>query len=174
MRSKKAFTGIQATAAGVALFCILAAATPMTAQTMVSGSRDEELLHQLLNSYTRSIDTLDLTLADRIWSHAPEVSFIHPRGTEKGFDQIIKNFYKATMGTFSERELLLENPVVHVYGDSAWSEMTWTFHATVKDGGPKITTTGRETQLYHKEDGVWKIVHIHYSGPPVTGKLKGF
>jgi hypothetical protein len=133
------------------LFCSLTAATPMTTQTAVSGSQDEELLHQLLDNYTKSIDTLDLALADRIWSHAPEVSFIHPRGTEKGFDHIIKNFYKATMGTFSERELLLENPVVHVYGDSAWSEMTWTFHATVKDGGPKITTTGRKHSFTTKK-----------------------
>lgn len=38
-----------------------------------------------------------------------------------------------------------------------------TFHATVKNPGPKITTKGRETQIYHKEDGVWHIVHVHYS-----------
>jgi ketosteroid isomerase-like protein len=50
--------------------------------------------------------------------------------------------------------------------------MAWTFHATLKDGH-KITTTGRETQIYHKEDGRWRIVHVHYSGPPVTGALKG-
>jgi len=173
MRSKKAFEGIRPAVACLVLFCIIAAAKTITAQT-TSGAQDEEMLRQLLKTYEKSIDTLDLTLADRIFSHAPEVSFVHPRGTEKGFDQITKNFYQGTMGTFSERELLLENPVIHVYDDSAWSEMTWTFHATVKDGGQKITTTGRETQLYHKEDGVWKIVHIHYSGPPVTGKLKGF
>jgi ketosteroid isomerase-like protein len=77
-------------------------------------------------------------------------------------------------GTFTKCTLILESPVVHVYGDSGWSEMTWTFPATVKVGGPKITTTGRETQIYHKDNGVWRIVHIHYSGPPVTRELKGF
>src|SRR5215469_18858957 len=114
MRSKKAFEGIRPAVACLVLFCIIAAAKTITAQT-TSGARDEEMLRQLLKTYEKSIDTLDLTLADRIFSHAPEVSFTHPRGTEKGFDQIIKNFYQATMGTFSERELLLENPVVHVY-----------------------------------------------------------
>lgn len=34
------------------------------------------------------------------------------------------NFYGKTMGTFSERELLLEYPVIHVYGDTGWSQMT--------------------------------------------------
>jgi ketosteroid isomerase-like protein len=151
----------------------LAQATFVVAQTSAA-SQDEKLLHQLLDTYAKSIDTLDLTLANQIWSHSPEVSFIQPRGTEKGYDQIVNDFYKATMGMFSERELLLENPDLHIYGDTAWSEMTWTFHATVKDGGPKITTTGRESQVYHKENGAWRIVHIHYSGPPMTGKLKGF
>lgn len=158
--------------AGLVLLFVLAVAN--SAAEQANPDRDVKLLHELLANYAKSIDTLDLQLADRIWSHAPEVSFIHPRGTEKGFDQIVNNFYKTTMGTFSERELILENPAVHVYGDSGWSEMTWTFHATVKDGGPKITTTGRETQVYHRENGLWKIVHIHYSGPPMTGKLKGF
>ena len=139
-----------------------------------SASSDEQQLRVLLAEYAQSIDTLDLSLADRIWSHGGDVVFIHPRGTEAGFAQIVDDFYKKTMGMFSERELILENPVVHVYGEAGWSEMTWTFHATVKDGGPKITTTGRETQIYHKENGVWRIVHVHYSGPPVTTALKGF
>jgi ketosteroid isomerase-like protein len=139
-----------------------------------NGGSDEEALQLLLKNYANSVDTLDLQLAGQVWSHAPEVVFIHPRGTEVGFAQIMENFYSKTMGTFSERELILESPVLHVYGDTAWSQMTWTFHATVKNGGPKITTQGRETQVYHKEDGKWHIVHVHYSGLPVTGALKGF
>ena len=135
-------------------------------------SSDEEQIQQLLADYAKSVDTLDLDLAERIWSHAPETSFIHPRGTELGFTQVRNNFYKLTMATFSQRELLLENPAVHVSGDSAWSQMTWTFHATVKGSGQKITTTGRETQIYHKEHGTWRIVHVHYSGPPITGALR--
>jgi len=77
------------------------------------------------------------------------------------------------MGLFVQRDLTLENPVLHIYDDSARSEMTWTFHATLKDG-QKISTTGRETQIYHKENGSWRIGHVHYSGPPVAGALKGF
>ena len=137
-------------------------------------SADAQALHGVLANYAKSVNELDIDLAGQVWSHAPEVVFIHPRGTEVGFAQIMENFYRKTMGSFSQRELILENPVIHIYGDTAWSQMTWTFHATVKNGGPKITTTGRETQVYHKENGAWHIVHVHYSGPPVTGALKGF
>ncbi|MGH9684522.1 MAG: YybH family protein [Candidatus Acidiferrales bacterium] len=155
------------------LALLLAGGNRAAAQT-VTHSSDEQHLHQLLKTYVKAVDTLDLRLVARIWSHDPGVSFIQPRGTENGFEQIRDDFYIKTMGVFSQRDLTMENPVFHVYGDTAWSQMTWTFHATLKEGGQKITTTGRETQIYRKENGVWRIVHDHYSGPPVTGARKGF
>jgi ketosteroid isomerase-like protein len=78
------------------------------------------------------------------------------------------------MGLFSERQLLPDPAEIHVYGDTAWSQFTWTFHATVKDGGKEIATKGRETQVYRKESGGWRIVHVHYPGMPETGALRGF
>jgi ketosteroid isomerase-like protein len=107
-------------------------------------------------------------LASEIWSHDPGVTFIHPLGTEHGFKQIADHVYAGMMGgMFSKRELILHDPQIHVYRDAAWSEMTWTFHATTKDG-TAITTEGRETQVYHKEHSVWRIVLVHYSGPPAA------
>jgi len=37
-----------------------------------------------------------------------------------------------------------------------------------------IATHGRETQVYRKVDGAWRLVHVHYSGMPVTGERLGF
>ncbi|MGH9866325.1 MAG: YybH family protein [Candidatus Acidiferrales bacterium] len=157
----------------LALALLLAGGNRATAQT-VTASRNEQQLHQFLENYVKAVDTLDLQLVAKIWSHDPGVSFIQPRGTEIGFEQIRDDFYVKTMGLFSQRDLTMENPVFHIYGDTAWSQMTWTFHATRKAGGEKITTKGRETQIYRKENGAWRIVHDHYSGPPVTGAKKGF
>ena len=131
-------------------------------------------LRNIIGEYAKSVDTLDLGLARKVWSSAPEVTFIHPRGTERGLDQVVQNFYENTMGLFSKRELLPDKIDIHTYGDTAWSEFTWTFHATVKASGQNLTTEGRETQVYHKENGTWRIIHVHYSGLPVTGELRGF
>lgn len=132
-------------------------------------------IQKLLTEYAVSVDKLDLKLADRIWSHAPETILIHPRGTERGLSSIEKNFYAQSMGkTFSQRQLLIERPTIHAYGDTAWGEFTWTFHATTSGDGKQITTKGRESQVYHKENGTWRIVCDHYSGLPVTGVLKDF
>jgi ketosteroid isomerase-like protein len=128
---------------------------------------DEAQIRNLQRSYVLSVDRADVALASQIWSHQPGVTFIHPLGTDHGFDQIAADIYLGIMGRlFSTRDLVMHDPAIHIYGDSAWSEMTWTFHATRKDG-VAVTTEGRESQFYHKEQGAWRIVLVHYSGPPV-------
>jgi ketosteroid isomerase-like protein len=131
-----------------------------------SAGTDEEQIRAVIENYVASVDNADVALASTIWSRDPGVTFIHPLGTEHGFRQIADHVYIGIMGgLFSKRELIMHQPVVHIYGDAAWSEMTWTFHAVQKNG-TAITTEGRETQVYHKENGAWRIVLVHYSGPP--------
>ena len=73
-----------------------------------------------------------------------------------------------------QRKLTPKDIAIHVYDDTAWSEFNWDFVATVRKGGSPFHSQGRETQIYHRENGQWRIVHVHYSGVPVTGNLKGF
>lgn len=37
-----------------------------------------------------------------------------------------------------------------------------------------MQTKGCETQIWRKSHNEWKLVHIHYSGMPVTGQDQGF
>ena len=63
---------------------------------------------------------------------------------------------------------------VSVYGDVAWLTFEWVFDATFKSNNEPLQTKGRETQIWHKEKGTWKLVHVHYSNMPVTGEGQGF
>ncbi len=130
---------------------------------------DEQALRELIATYATSIDKADTTIAGQIWSTAPEVTFIHPRGEEHGFAQIEANVYRNLMGaTFSERKLVPKEVAIHVYGNAAWSEFQWDFFAKVRKDRTDFHSQGRETQFYRKENGRWRIVHVHYSGVPVT------
>jgi ketosteroid isomerase-like protein len=129
----------------------------------------------MIAKYAESIDAADTTLASQIWSDSPEVSFIYPRGHEHGLEQIKQNVYRHLMGdTFSERKLNIHDISAHVYGDTAWAEFYWDFVAKFRKDGSPITTHGRETQIYRKEQGRWRLVHVHYSGMPVTEERRGF
>jgi Xaa-Pro aminopeptidase len=138
-------------------------------------SADTQEITGLIANYAKSVDDADTALAAQVWWDSPEVSFIHPLGHEHGFEQIKKDVYQHLMGeTFSERHLSPHDIAVHVYGDSAVAEFYWDFTAKFRKDGTPITTHGRETQVYERKNGAWRLVHVHYSAMPATEQNKGF
>lgn len=106
-----------------------------------------------------------LLLLAQIWSHSSDVSFIYPLGEARGFDAIEQNVFEKVMdGMFSSRDLKTHDVMIYVNGDSAWSEFRRDFHATQRKDGSEKTTHGVETQVYRKECGAWRLVHVHFSG----------
>jgi ketosteroid isomerase-like protein len=125
---------------------------------------DVGAIHTLIDQYTKAVDTVDLKLLSHIWSHSPEVSFIYPLGEEHGYDAIEQHVFQNVMGgMFSARDLKTTGVAIHVNGGAAWSEFHWVFHATMRKDESAITTHGVETQVYRKESGNWRLVHVHYS-----------
>ena len=151
-----------------------AAAAGAGAQAAGAASKpDEAVIRSLISSYAKSIDAADTGLASTVWANT-DISFIHPRGHERGWDAI-KAFYEQTMGqTFSERKLTVKDVVIHVDGATAWAEFYWDFAAKLRTDGSPVATHGRETQVYRKVNGSWRLVHVHYSGMPVTDERQGF
>lgn len=135
-----------------------------TAADATAAAADNLAVHRLLDQYAQAVDTVNLKLLARIWSHSPEVSFIYPMGEERGFDAIEQNVFEKVMGgMFSSRDLKTHDVEIYVNGNSAWSEFHWDFHATLRKDGSAVTTHGVETQVYRKESGQWRLVHVHYS-----------
>jgi ketosteroid isomerase-like protein len=125
---------------------------------------DISAIHHLIDQYAKAVDTVDLNLLAQIWSHSPEVSFIYPLGEQRGFEAIKQHVFQEVMGgMFTARDLKPEGAAIHVNGNAAWSEFHWVFHATMRKDGSAVTTHGVETQIYRKEAGKWRLVHVHYS-----------
>ena len=150
---------------------VIATAMPCVPSAAAGSDPGTQAIRQLITIYAGSIDTADPRLADQLFSSAPGVTFIHPQGEEHGRDQIEADVYNNLMGsTFSERKLTPRDIAIHVYGDTAWSEFNWDFVAKFRKDGSPFHSQGRETQIYRRESGHWRIVHIHYSGAPVSGQ----
>ena len=161
----------------ILLRCVLfAAAISFNAMGQTSGAQaDVEKIQRLIAEYAKAVGTADVTLVREIWLNSPNVSFIHPLGHEHGIDQVVENVFRHLMGdTFSERKLSIRDVSIHAYGDAAWAEFYWDFAATFRKDGSPLATKGRETQIYHKEQGRWRLVHVHYSGMPAAGEGRGF
>lgn len=133
-------------------------------------------IKRLIEQYAQSIDSADTKLAAQIWSTTEDVSFIHPRGHEHGWERVKRNVYEQLMGaTFSERKLNIHDVAIHAYPEGvAWAEFYWNFEAKLRKDGQPLRTRGRETQIYRQTAEGWRLVHVHYSGPAVTGDRRGF
>jgi Xaa-Pro aminopeptidase len=140
-----------------------------------SSASDAGQIKSLVAQYTHSIDTCDTTLAAEVWLDSPSATFIHPLGHEHGFAQIKQNIYEKLFGQmFSERQLTAHDITVDVSGDSAVAEFYWDFAAKFRKDGSPLATHGRETQVYFKRDGAWRLAHVHYSGMPATTQRGSF
>jgi len=146
---------------------VSAAAAPQAPQA--ASAADEAAIRQLITTYARSVDTVDTTLASTIWADSPDVSFIHPKGHQHGWESIKSGVYEQAMGqTFSERRLTVKDVAIHCHGDSAWAEFYWDFAGKLRQDGSPVATHGRETQIYWRLNGEWRLVHVHYSGLPAA------
>lgn len=134
---------------------------------------DTVAIQNVIDQYVESIDLADARIGGNIFLQSDTISFIHPKGYVKGWEGVKEDFYGMFEKTFSQRSLKVFDQSVQIYGDMAVAVFYWKFDATFKDGSP-IQTKGRETQVYNKTDGEWKIVHVHYSNMPVTGEKDGF
>lgn len=130
-------------------------------------------IRNMVDTYMQSVDDADPKLGATVWLTTPDASFIEPLGHERGWDQIADVIYGKLMGqTFVKRTLKnVSDVTIHVYGDAAVVEFDWDFVAILRsDGKTVVHTTGRESQFYVNLPGQgWRLVHVHYSGPPVKG-----
>jgi len=129
-------------------------------------TRDEGAVRQLFETYLKSVNTADLTLASEIWLQSPDIVVVTPFGRFQGWDSVREEVYvKFLQAGFSARELRPSNVSIHVMGDSAWLVFDWAFTGTLTNGSA-ISSRGWESHVYRKTDGGWRIVHLHYSVPP--------
>ena len=121
---------------------------------------DTDAIRRIIAEYAKSVDDADTNLASPIWSHSADVSFVYPRGRERGFEQIKRNIYEAAMGsTFSERKLNIHDVFIHVYERTAWAEFDWDFFAKLRKDGSPVTTRGWKHRYIGKKQaaGDWSI-----------------
>lgn len=128
---------------------------------------DIQMIRNGMDSYAMSITNADSAAGSRLFNLNGEVSFIHPRGRDTSWTQISSDIYRFFKEYFDERDLKFYNKKITVYDHkTAWVEFNWIFNATLKGDTSAIQTSGRETQIWRKDNSEWHIVHIHYSSMP--------
>ena len=95
---------------------------------------------------------------------ADAIVVVTPLGRYEGWDAVRQEVYvNFLQKTFVQRDLQASNVRIHVNGDAAWATFDWNFTGKMTNGQP-LSTKGRESHVYEKTPGGWRITHLHYSG----------
>jgi ketosteroid isomerase-like protein len=105
-----------------------------------------------------------------LWSQGQHGSTMHPiGGREVGRDQILATWEQAGP-VFSEGRVTVDDLVVIPLTENvAYTISTERFEGKV--GGEPVRGEWRATNIYHREDGGWKIVHHHADASPELQEL---
>ena len=77
---------------------------------------------------------------------------------------MIENHVEPEKDAIPDLSLGFSNIDVHFEGDDfAWAVMGTTIGGTVSSSGERLDRTGKQTVLFRKIDGDWKVVHTHSS-----------
>ncbi len=126
---------------------------------------EKEALRERMNDYLNMVSNLDEKISEGLWAKSGDVSIITPRGHFFGTKSIMNDFLKKTFSKFQYRKLSSLSEVINVYGDSANIQLYWMFD-TIDAKGKKNQGRGRESLIFAKENGEWRLVHVHYSPAP--------
>ena len=99
-----------------------------------------------------------------IWSHGATVTTMHPvGGREVGWEAVRSSFAQVAQ-IASDGKVELRDQLIHVVGEIAYE--TGTEHGQLMLCGHEATIEHRVTNIYQRQDGVWKVVHHHTDTSP--------
>ncbi len=113
------------------------------------------------------------TMSD-VWSRGAQVTALHPiGGRDVSWDNIAASFERVAQ-IASEGQIRLTDQIIQIAGDMACESGTEEGHLVL--AGLRASIDHGVTNVYRREDGVWKIIHHHADPSPammdVLARLK--
>jgi ketosteroid isomerase-like protein len=134
--------------------------TDSTATNGVSAEAGIRAANDSLYSGLNAMFAGDLQTLENLWSHTETITYTGPFGGRiTGWEEVYKDFKKTT-------DMKLGGKIVcsdlHVY---AGTDMGYTVCVEVGENmdpeGKPIRVSHRATNIFHLENGLWKLVHHH-------------
>ena len=99
-----------------------------------------------------------------VWSHSADVTTMHPvGGRQVGWEEVADS-WDGVAGISSNGTVTLKDQHIRVIGDVAYQ--LGTEHVEMTLAGKQIQGALRVTNVYHREDGTWKLIHHHTDTDP--------
>lgn len=124
-----------------------------------------ESIKKLVSCYQEAIHSQDKEQFYKLWSQKNQCSLISVTNLYVGLDTIFNEFLiGGIQKSYSYIELVAENIEVNrVRDDLAIVVFQYHTKCIKRDSKEHYGIQGLETQIMIKEEGEWKLLHVHYS-----------
>lgn len=125
---------------------------------------NEQILNKV-KQYQEVVKTKNKALFDDLWSNEGECVLISIVTEFIGKENIYNQFFVEGLGSYYEKiELITEKMEIRFYGDDL-AVVVFGYHTDClrKETLEPYSIQGLETQIYRKENGDYKLFHVHYS-----------
>ncbi|MFI3290282.1 MAG: nuclear transport factor 2 family protein [Opitutales bacterium] len=120
----------------------------------------KEEVRAAMNKYFKSVTACDANLIKEVWADE-KASLINGRGHYFNEEDVINFMTKAFADANNAVLSSISEHIVLLGEDTALVRLYWMW----TEAGKK-TGRGRESLIFNKIDGKWKLVHVHYSPLP--------
>ncbi len=128
--------------------------------------KDKEAIKELVNKYCKAVNTQEKNDVYTIFSKVQKCNLISVGTIFEGVDAIYQNFLIDLIRKFYTKiELIKDEELKINFINENTAIVIFKYHTDclLRENGEKFGIKGVETQVVVKEEGDWKITHIHYS-----------
>ena len=128
--------------------------------------KDKEAIKELVNKYCKAVNTQEKNDVYSIFSKVQKSNLISVGTIFEGVDSIYQNFLIDLIRKFYTKiELIKDEELKINFINENTAIVIFKYHTDclLRENGEKFGIKGVETQVVVKEEGEWKITHIHYS-----------
>src|SRR4051812_3013597 len=110
-------------------------------------------------AFYRAFESLALEWMDAVWSHAGQVTCVHPGWALADGWPAVRDSWATIFGNTADIRFTVEDEHIDVRGDLAWVVCL----ERIRTGGASGAILA--TNVFRREGGAWRLVHHH--GSPV-------
>ncbi len=124
-----------------------------------------EMIKAVVRRYQDVVHTQDWESFDSLWSHSEASCLISGVNIFRGRESIYQDFLVDRIGAkFSRIDLIADSlEICPVTEDLVTVMFSYHTECILRESGESYGIRGLETQVIVKEDGQWRLLHVHYS-----------
>ncbi|WP_017932083.1 DUF2231 domain-containing protein [Robiginitomaculum antarcticum] len=126
-------------------------------------SADNEAIKSIITAIQKGWEDGNGTPFRRHFLDFEGARYFESGGQNTGLNDLVENHVEPEKDSIPDLKLGLSDLEIYYEGNFAWAVASTTVRGTVVKSDRVIDNTGKQTWLFRKIDGEWKVVHTHSS-----------